>query len=122
MKSAYKDEPREPRAGSRTLSARPNIDIPINEDESVEPETGGMSVSPFSPENLPPHRRPPKFGGTSKDLLWELDTDALPAELVYRPDPDAPDQHGFIEPSYPMPFEQYQRALRGTRNLWKRVE
>ncbi len=122
MKSTYADEPHEPRASARTLGARPNIDIPLNEDGSVKPETEGMSVSPPPPEHLPPYRRPPEFGGTSKDSLWELDTNLLPDELVYRPDPDAPDQHGFIEPAYPMPFEQYQQALRKTRNLWKRVE
>lgn len=122
MKAANKDAPEEPRASARTLGARPNIDIPINEDESVEPETGGVSVSPDSPENLPPYRRPPEFGGIGKDPLWELDTDDLSDELVYRPDPDDPHRHGFIEPSYKMAFEQYQQALRETRSLWKLVE
>jgi hypothetical protein len=42
-------------ARARTLGARANIDIPVNEDETVDPEMEGMSVSP-PPENLPPLR------------------------------------------------------------------
>ena len=33
-------------ASARTLGARANIDIPVNEDGFVEPRTDGMSVSP----------------------------------------------------------------------------
>jgi hypothetical protein len=105
-------------ASARTLGARCNIDIAINEDGFVEPETDGMSVSPPPPENLPYYRRPPEFSGEGKDPLWELDTGELPEELSYRPDPDNPEGHGFIEPSRRMTFEEYQRAIHGTRGLW----
>ena len=115
------DAPHKRRASARTLGARPNVDIPVNEDESVEPDMGGISVSPDSPDNLPPYRRPPEFGGTGKDPIWELNTDDLPYELVYRPDSQAPDRHGFIEPAYRMTFEQYQEALSDTRSLWRLV-
>ncbi len=108
-------------ASARTLGARANIDIPVNEDETVDPEMDGMSVSPTPPENLPPIRRPPEYGGVGKDPVWQLDTDELPEELVYRPDPDAPERHGFIEPSRRMPFEEYQRAIHATRILWMPV-
>jgi hypothetical protein len=77
-----------------------------------------MSVSPPPPDNLPPWRRPPEYGGDGKDPLWELETDELPEELVYQPDPDDPDGHGYIEPSRQMPFEGYQRAIHSTRGLW----
>jgi hypothetical protein len=109
-------------ASARTLGARANIDIPVDEDERVEPDVGGMSVSPPPPDNLPYHRRPPEFGGTGKDPIWELDTDELPEDLSYRPDPDNPEGHGFIEPSHPMPFEEYQRALHETRGRWTSME
>jgi hypothetical protein len=114
------DEDGLPKPGSsaRTLGARCNIDIPINEDGFVEPEMGGMSVSPPPPENLPYIRRPPKYGGTGKDPVWAVDTDKLPEELGYRPDPERPDEHGFIEPSRRMVFEEYQRAIHATRGLW----
>src|SRR5215217_626239 len=39
-------------ASARTLGARANIDIPVNEDETVGPEMEGMSASP------PPLREP----------------------------------------------------------------
>ena len=71
-----------------------------------------MSVSPPPPENLPPIRRPPEYGGEGKDPVWQLDTDEPPEELIYRPDPDAPERHGFIEPSRRMPFKEYRRKPR----------
>ena len=80
-----------------------------------------MSVSPPPPDNLPYYRRPPEFGGTGKDPVWEMDTDELPVELRYRPDPDNPEGHGYIEPSYPMSFEEYQRAIHTTQRLWTLV-
>jgi len=107
-----------PGASARTLGVRANLDIPVDEDDYVRPEMDGMSVSPLPPDNLPDHRRPPEFGGTGKDLIWELETDNLPNGLSYRPDPAAPERHGFIEPSSLMSFEDYQGALRSTRALW----
>lgn len=85
----------------------------------VHPLTGGMSVSPPPPENLIEHRRPPKYGGVGKDPIWELQTEALPSELTYRPDPANPDRHGFVEPAAPMPLDDYRDALRSTRELWR---
>jgi hypothetical protein len=57
-----------PKAGwsARTLGARCNIDIPIAEDGCVEPEMGGVSVSPPPPENLPLIRLPRELGGREK--------------------------------------------------------
>ena len=110
-------------AGSRTLGVRPGVDIRLYfADGRVDHRVlEGMSVSPSPPENLPPHRRPPQFGGTGKDPVFELDTDELPEELAYRPDPSKPDAHGFITPAYTMAFEHYQRAIHETRGLWRRV-
>jgi hypothetical protein len=96
-------------------------DIDVDEGGTVRPGTGGMSVSPPPPENLPEQLRPPRFGGYGKDPLWELDTDDLPPELRYRPDPKNPTRHGFIEPSKPMPFEDFERAIHETRELWTLV-
>lgn len=106
---------------SRTLGARAEIDIRVSEEGGVEPEDGGISVSPAPPENLPRRRRPPAFDGTGKDPVFEMETDELPEELVYRPDPEKPDAHGFIEPAYPMTFERYQQAIHATRELWELV-
>jgi hypothetical protein len=107
-------------ATSRTLGVRPGIDIRMfSTDGKVYPGLEGMSVSPSPPENLPRSRRPPQFGGTGKDAVFELDTDDLPEELVYRPDPSKPDVHGLLTPAYTMTFEHYQRAIHQTRHLWR---
>ncbi len=55
-----------------TLGARPHIDIRVDLSGSVHPGTGGMSVAPDTPSNLPRHRRPPEHGGTGKDPLWSI--------------------------------------------------
>jgi hypothetical protein len=103
--------------GVRTAGRRRDVDISMIGD--VVPGGGGMSVSPSPPENLPEHRRPGKFGGIGKDYVWVLETDELPPELVYRPDPKDPDRHGFIEPSRTMSVDDYLEALQATRDLWR---
>ena len=104
-------------ATPRHLGARPGLDIRVFNSGSVLSSREGMSVSPEPPENLPHHRRPPEFDGTGKDPVFAMDTDDLPEELEYLPDPKKP-THGFIRPAYTMTFEHYQRALHETRELW----
>lgn len=107
---------------ARELGARPDDDIPVDADGYVEPLMGGISVSPFSPERLPPHRRPPELGGVGKDPVWWLESDRLPEVLRYRPDDADPDGHGTIEPVSRMTFDAYQDALQATRSAWTLVE
>jgi hypothetical protein len=45
----------------------------------------------------------------------------LPEELNYRPDPENPEEHGFLEPARRMSFEEYQQTIYGTRALWHRL-
>lgn len=106
---------------ARYLAVRPGVDLPVDRDGSVEPGTGGMSVSPPPVENLHPLRLPRELGGVGKDPILEMDTDELPEALAYRPDPENPAGHGFVEPARRMPFEDYERALRATRPLWRRL-
>jgi hypothetical protein len=109
-------------SGARTLVARCSIDIPLRQDDGfVEPLQGGVSVSPPPEENLPPSRLPRALGGKGKDPIWRLETDDLPDELTYRPDPDDPDTHGFIEPARVMSFADYLSAVHGTRDSWTRL-
>jgi RHS repeat-associated protein len=119
MKSDGKGVP-ELGASKRTLGAMPDVDIPVVSGY-VSPGTGGLSVSPGSPYNLPSHRRPPEFGGTGKDPVWGIRPCDLGLDLSYRPDPFNPSKHGFIEPSRPMKFNEYQDALGATRWLWGRM-
>jgi hypothetical protein len=102
---------------ARTLGPRPDIDIPIS-NGNVRPKTGGLSVSPNSPNNLPPHRRPAEFNGTGKDPIWHIQQSDLGSDLQYRPDPSNPSGHGFIEPAREMPYDQYRNAISATRDAW----
>lgn len=109
-----------PGASARTLGARPGVDpgdIPVGDDGTVEPNTGGMSVNE-SPRGAPPYRRPSGFGGTGKgiNMFCISDCDLGPG-LRYTPDPDQPG-HGFVEPSSKMPFKDYQSLLQGTQPNW----
>lgn len=104
---------------ARGLGVRPGIDIPVDDFGLVDAGAGGMSVSPDSVENLPPWRRPPEHGGDGDDPVWEIDEEELDQRLSYVTDEAAPDLHGFIEPAYQMPLEDYQLALAESRQSWR---
>jgi hypothetical protein len=105
---------------ARTLGARPEDDILVVAN-IVRPGTGGMSVAPGAPRNLPRHRRPPELNGVGRDPVWQVGEETLDSELVYRPDPDDPDMHGFVEPARAMRYSEYVAALERTRELWRRL-
>jgi RHS repeat-associated protein len=96
-----------------------NADILVN-GGIVKPGTGGMSVALITPLNLKEWRRPPEWGGTSKDPVWGIN----PALIVLNPllnlVPDGP-THGTIEPSFEMSIGDYQKALGNTAPLWQLV-
>lgn len=105
---------------ARELGARTPEDI-ITINGTVGPDGGGMSVSPGSPNNLPSHRRPSKYGGTGNDPVWCISSCDLGPDLRYRPDPQNPTRHGFVEPATAMTENHYQQALGQTRSRWERV-
>ncbi|MDN7908563.1 RHS repeat-associated core domain-containing protein [Burkholderia diffusa] len=100
---------------ARGLGARPGVDIPVDTNGMVHPDTGGISVAPESARNLPPHRRPESLGGTGKDCACLLNTANLPKSLRYVQDSA---KHGTIQPSTSMSLTDYQAALRSTREKW----
>lgn len=112
---------------ARTLGVRPGPvggvlgDVLVDAEGMVEPGAGGMSVSPDDPANLPEHRRPPALGGSGKDPVFGIGADALGSDLSYRPDPDDPGVHGFVEPGRRMRLEDYQEAVAATRGAWWRA-
>jgi hypothetical protein len=118
------DEDGLPKVGNtgRYLGARPagkfrDFDE-VARDGTVRPGTGGLSVSPPPIQHLPASKRPPtpEFpDGYGEDPIFELDTNELPDELRYRPAPEKPDKHGFIEQSRRMTFEKYQKTIQATR-------
>jgi hypothetical protein len=102
------------------LGVRPNVDIPVAPSGSVHPGTGGMSVAPDTPRNLPRHRRLPEYGGTGKDPVWGIQEKALGANLRYVPDDVLTPTHGVIEPATIMTLAAYQQALEKTAPYWTR--
>jgi hypothetical protein len=81
-------------------------------------DTKGMSVS-LSIEGLPLFRRPSKFGGTGKDLLWQIDDSEISGDLQAVQDSPT---HVSILPRATMSLERYEIALASTQNDWKRVD
>jgi hypothetical protein len=96
-------------------------DLEPDESGLVHPGAGGLSVSPDDPGRLPSHRRPMGMGGTGLDPVWELAITSLGPELAYRPDPDDPDNHGFIEPRRTVQLVSFETALAASRAAWVRV-
>jgi hypothetical protein len=99
---------------ARTLGVRPGDDIPVVAGR-VSPGTGGLSVAPDTPMNLPNHRRPPKFGGTGKDPVWGITLDSLGNDLVFLQDKS---NHGLFEPAREMSIDELQQSLAALAPRW----
>ena len=106
---------------ARALGVRHEGDLPIGEDGTVSPGTGGMSVALGDPMRLPTHRRPTRFEGWGQDPVWEINNEELPDSLVLRRDPKHPTDHGFVEPVRTMQLRDYQEALTASRGSWRRT-
>src|SRR5579872_2770888 len=104
----------------RTLGVRVDglqRDLPIAEDGSVSPKTGGMSVALDKPENLPKPRLPRVLGGEGRDPVFRMFARVLPEALVVRPDRYP---HACVEPRRRCPLDQFESALTATRNHWSK--
>lgn len=77
-----------------------------------------MSVNE-SPTGMPEFRRPPSFGGSGKNLnMYRISSSDLGPGLQYAPDAGG---HGFLEPAWNMPFDEYQQYLYDTQGSWGEV-
>jgi hypothetical protein len=106
-----------------------HADIAVGADGTVEPRTGGMSVAPAW-RLLPVHRIPrrlrakfPRAAGKNAISLWRMGAGPFTEgpfadRLLFRPDPEKPSKHGFIEPAAQMPVDDYQGALAATQDQW----
>ena len=117
FRAMAKAEDGNPLIAPNHLGVREGLDIEPNADLNVRPKTGGMSVTPNDPMDLPQHRRPVELGGTSKWHVWWIHDGKLPSTLSYRPDPRS-STHGFVEPSNIMSLNDYQSAIAGTAPTW----
>ncbi len=114
MKANDDDLPIQGQSG-RTLGARPGTDIPLSETETVAPGSGGMSVAPDDPGNLPNHRRPPSLGGDGRDPVFKIQVDLLPNSLTINQDKPT---HAMIEPACECLFDFYQTEIHNTQSDW----
>lgn len=78
----------------------------------------GLSTS-LTIEDLLPHRKPAKFGGQSRDSLWQIDSHLITGDLEAIQDSLT---HVSIVPRRTMTLERYEAALASTQNDWQRVE
>jgi hypothetical protein len=124
-----------PQVGSSALALGVRLppdehaDIDIGADGLVEPRTGGMSVAPAW-RLLPVHRIPrrlrvrfPRAAGKNQLSLWQMGEGPFTEgpfsdRLHFRPDPEKPDKHGFVEPEVKMSAGEYQAALAMTQDQW----
>ncbi len=106
---------------ARTLGARPGTDVTVTVEKGIPMVGPGSGISVAGkPKNLPPHRKPPRYGGDCKDPLWRIDVSTLPDGLIFVPDnPKNTDLHGEIQPSRRMPLERYQHLLGQTQPNWE---
>lgn len=104
---------------ARMLGVRPGKDIPVNDDDTVSPNTGGMSVAFDRPEHLPPHRRPSRFGGTGRDPVFAIEQEQVQALVVREKVTDR--TRGLIEPPVRCLLIEFEKALADTREAWSLV-
>lgn len=94
-------------SGDAMLGARVPVDIAVDAEGNVHPQSGGLSITPDDPARLPPHFRPEALGGKGRFPVFELEDADLPARLTWRRDARRPLKHGFVEPA----TEPFWRAL-----------
>ena len=106
---------------ARTLGVRvegPIRDLPVAEDGSVAPATGGMSVALDEAQNLPKPRLPRSLGGEGRDPVFRMSAAALPATLLVCPDRYP---HACVEPHSRCPLIRFEKDLAGTLHCWSKV-
>lgn len=96
-----------------------NSDITQDAKGFVHPRTGGMSVTPNSPENLPPHHLPSNLGGSAIKSIFSLKVEHLEPHLALRLDPRRPEHHALVEPAEAMPMRAYRSCITDTREYWE---
>ena len=105
----------------RTLGVRiegPIRDIPVAEDGTVDPATGGMSVALDQARNLPKPRLPRSLGGEGRDPVFRMSSEELGPTLLVRPDRHP---HACVEPRGRCLLTQFESALTATSPCWSKV-
>lgn len=94
-------------------------DIPVAEDGTVAPATGGMSVALDQARNLPKPRLPKSLGGEGRDPVFWMSCEELNPTLFVRPDRYP---HACVEPRSSCLLTQFESALTASRPCWSKVD
>lgn len=103
---------------ARLLGLRRGDDVTCDANDLVL--SGGMSVAPETPWNLPPHRRPRHLGrastGNNKDAVYEIgEIDISKEQLTVTQDHE---DHALIHGDGPCHFGELVRRIEATRPSW----
>ena len=107
---------------SRELGIRiegPIRDLPVGEDGTVEPGTGGMSVALDAARNLPKPRLPRSLGGEGRDSVFTMPKVGVPATLHPRVDRYP---HALVEPIRRCSLLEFESDLASTRSFWSKFD
>ncbi len=106
---------------SREIGIRiegPIRDLPVREDGTVEPGTGGMSVALDAAQNLPKPRLPRSLGGEGRDPIFTMLRAEVPETLLARVDRYP---HALVEPIRRCSLLEFEFDLASTRPFWSKV-
>jgi hypothetical protein len=121
MKAEPDGLPKVGRSG-RELGVRidgPTRDLPVGQDGTVEPGTGGMSLALDAALNLPKHRLPKSLGGEGRDPVFSMVRTNIPSTLLLRQDRYP---HALMEPGRRCLLSVFESGLAGTRSLWSKAD
>jgi hypothetical protein len=114
-------------ASAAGLGVRPDVDVKLDDQQVIQPATGGMSVSPgwrvLKSWRIPRRLRPlcPRATGNDNLYCWRWDeyqfaaTD-LTDDLTLRIDDE---HHGLVEPKKPVTLAEFQNLIALTRQQWQ---
>lgn len=105
-----------PDKASNQLGIRRGYDIPVADDGTVVPGTGGMSVNPDDPLYLPQSFRPKSLGGTGSNPVWAIEVAAFLETLAVR----GTERKGFVEPREALDVEQYEEDIAASGPHWEK--
>ena len=93
-------------------------DLPVAEDGTVAPETGGMSVALDAAQSQPKPRLPRSLGGEGGDPVFGMLAAEVPRSLIVRTDRYP---HALVEPGRRCSLREFESELASTRSFWSRI-
>ena len=105
---------------ARGLGVREGVDVTPDLSGYVNRNKGGISVAPYTPYNLQPHRLPRQLGGQSKDALFCINSANISFSGGLELELDSA-THGLIGPNRQMKLGDFRSYLAATAPLWVKV-